>query len=154
MLKSDFSNYTGLNGRGNYLVRELLYLVEQAEMHPATAAQLQALFTADVNRVQAALTAAQSRDESSGPNAGPRGVATVSIDVTPATSSRTVGQTQQLTVARTPLNASGAVTYASSDATKATVSATGLITAVAVGSATITATLGGKTDTCVVTVTA
>lgn len=77
-----------------------------------------------------------------------------SIDVTPATVSRTVGQTQQLTVARTPANAIGTVTYASSDATKATVNSTGLITAVAVGSATITATLEGKTDTCVVTVTA
>ncbi|AMW36110.1 hypothetical protein HOR13_gp05 [Xanthomonas phage XAJ24] len=70
MIKSDFSNYTGLFGRGNYLVRELLALVEHAEKHPQTAAQLQDLFTADVNRVQAALTAALSRDESSGPNSG------------------------------------------------------------------------------------
>lgn len=68
MLKSNFSNYTGLFGRGNYLVRELLELVEHAEKHPQTAAQLQALFTADVTRVQAALTAALSRDGSSGPN--------------------------------------------------------------------------------------
>ncbi|UGL61156.1 hypothetical protein [Xanthomonas phage MUD8-T1] len=70
MQKSDFSNYTGLSGRGNYLVRELLYLVEQAEMHPQTAEQLQALFTADAARVQAALTAAADRTRMSGPAGG------------------------------------------------------------------------------------
>lgn len=71
MLKSDFSNYTGLNGRGNYLVRELLYLVEQAQQHPQTAAQLETLFNADVARVQAAITAAKARPRMSGPGGGP-----------------------------------------------------------------------------------
>lgn len=70
MLKSDFSNYTGLFGRGNYLVRELLALVEHAEKHPQTATKLETLFNADVARVQAAITAAKSRAESSGPGGG------------------------------------------------------------------------------------
>lgn len=70
MLKSDFSNYTGLYGRGNYVARELLMLVEHAEQHPQTAAQLLAKFNADSARVVAAITAAQSRAESSGPNSG------------------------------------------------------------------------------------
>lgn len=152
MLKADFHNYNPYFGRANYLVRELHLLVEHAEKHPQTAAQLQALFTDDVSKIQAALTAAQSRAESSGPGGGPLDVATVSIDVTPATSARTVGQTQQLAVARTPSTATGTVTYVSSAPGVATVSATGLITAVAAGTATVTATLDGKTDTCVVTV--
>lgn len=67
MLKSDFSNYTGKYGRGNYLVRELLLLVEHAEKHPQTATELQELFDADVLRVQDALTAAAARVKLSGP---------------------------------------------------------------------------------------
>ena len=79
------------------------------------------------------------------------------ISVTPATTSKAVGATQQLTVAYAPINASlREVTYSTSDATKATVSASGLITAVAAGTATITATAkdGSWSDTCMVTVTA
>ncbi|UUR56228.1 hypothetical protein pXoo2106_45 [Xanthomonas phage pXoo2106] len=72
MLKSDFpGQYTGLYGRGDYIRRELQLLVEYAEQHPQTAAQLQAIFSGDVALVQAALTAAQSRTQSSGPNSGP-----------------------------------------------------------------------------------
>lgn len=71
MQKSSFSNYTGLFGRGNYLIRELLALVEHCEQHPQTAAQLEALFNADVGRVQAAITAAKARTQSSGPGGGP-----------------------------------------------------------------------------------
>lgn len=153
MQKSDFpSNYTGLNGRGNYLHRELLYLVEQAEMHPQSAVQLLAKYDADAAVVRSHLVAAAARPTMSGPGTGPRNVPTDSIDVTPATVTLAVAATRQLAVARTPSTASGNPTYATSDATKATVSATGLITAVATGSATITVTLGGKTDTCVVTV--
>ena len=79
--------------------------------------------------------------------------ASVSLD--PATASKTVGQTQQLTPTVLPASAvNKKVTYSTSDATKATVSATGLVTAVAAGTATITVTTvdGGFTDTCVVTV--
>lgn len=78
------------------------------------------------------------------------------ISVTPATTSKAVDATQQLTVAFAPTNASlREVTYSSSDEEIATVSATGLITAVAEGTATITATSkdGSWTDTCEVTVT-
>lgn len=81
----------------------------------------------------------------------------VSIDVTPATKTLTVAApTQQLTTAFTPSDSTDQrLTYVSSDPTKATVSATGLITRVANGSTTITVTTveGGKTDTCVVTCT-
>jgi uncharacterized protein YjdB len=77
------------------------------------------------------------------------------IDVTPATSSKAVGSTTQLSTAAVP---SGAIlpirTYASSDITKATVNSTGLVTFVAVGTATITVTAGGFTDTVAITVTA
>ncbi len=81
------------------------------------------------------------------------------IDVTPSTSSKAAGQTTQLAVVATYPDASTEVvttqaTYLSSDPTKATVNAAGLITFVAIGSATITATFQGKTDTCAVTVTA
>lgn len=79
-----------------------------------------------------------------------------SIEVTPA--SKTIdlseGETVQLVVAFTPANASSKdVTYVSSDPTKATVSATGLVTPVATGTTTITVTTrNGKTDTSAITV--
>jgi len=78
----------------------------------------------------------------------------VSIDVTPATATIAVAGTRQLAVAFTPSDASSDyVTYTSSDVTKATVSATGLVTGVASGSATITVRTGnGKTDTVAITV--
>jgi uncharacterized protein YjdB len=80
-----------------------------------------------------------------------------SISVTPATVTLDIsnGETQQLTTVQTPSSAHAGLTYVSSDATKATVSNTGLITPVAAGSATITvkATADNSiTDTCVVTV--
>jgi hypothetical protein len=84
-------------------------------------------------------------------------VAVASIDVTPATATKAVGATQQLTVVATLDNTdtetvTNDCTFTTSDPAKATVSASGLITAVATGSATITAHYAGKTDTCVVTV--
>jgi hypothetical protein len=77
-----------------------------------------------------------------------------SIDVTPATATIAVAGTRQLVVAFTPSDASSnAVTYTSSDVTKATVSASGLVTGVASGSATITIrSANGKTDTVAITV--
>ena len=59
---------------------------------------------------------------------------------------------QQLTATKTPSNASDPVVWSSSDTTVATVSETGLVTAVADGSATITATCGEQTATCTVLV--
>ncbi|QWY83486.1 putative structural Ig-like protein [Rhizobium phage RHph_X2_28B] len=79
------------------------------------------------------------------------------ISVAPATANLANSGTQQLTVTFTPADAANRdVIYTTSDATKATVSASGLITASATndGEVTITATSvdGGFTDTCVVTV--
>lgn len=77
------------------------------------------------------------------------------LSIAPATSALAPAATEQLTPTVTPADAANrTVTYATSDATKATVSASGLITAVAAGVATITATTedGGFIDTCVVTV--
>jgi uncharacterized protein YjdB len=62
----------------------------------------------------------------------------VTLTATPATTSVQVGQTQQITAAAVPADAT--VTYMSSDEAKATVSATGLVTGVAVGTANITVT--------------
>lgn len=79
-----------------------------------------------------------------------------SISVAPATSGKAAGQTTQLVVTATYADSSTAVvtedaTYVSSVPAKATVDAAGLITFVATGPSTITATYGGKTDTCVAT---
>lgn len=83
-------------------------------------------------------------------------VAVTGVTIAPKTASINVGATQQLTPTVAPSNATNkAVTYTTSDATKATVNASGLVTGVAVGSATITVktTDGNKTDTSVITVT-
>ena len=67
------------------------------------------------------------------------------------------GDTAQLTETVLPSNATDkSVSWSSSNTSVATVSSTGLVTAVSAGSATITVTTtdGGKTDTCAVTVTA
>jgi uncharacterized membrane protein len=88
--------------------------------------------------------------------APPSFVATV--DVTPATVSFAAGETAQLSVVVMDQNSivlvGRTVVWSTSNAAKATVSSTGLVTAVAAGSATITATCEGKTDTCAVTVNA
>lgn len=79
------------------------------------------------------------------------------VAVTPATASVAVGETVDLEAVVTPVGASQLVTWTSSDATKASVSATGLVTGIAVGTATITATSaadGTKTDTSTITITA
>lgn len=75
------------------------------------------------------------------------------IAVVPSTASVLKDATVQLQAVLTPAGATGEITWASSDNTYATVSATGLVTGVAAGSATITATCGTFSDTCVVTVT-
>ena len=70
------------------------------------------------------------------------------VEVTPSTATLVVGVTQQLTAVTK--DATGAVlsgrtvTWTTSDSTKATVSSTGLVTARAAGSATITASSEGK----------
>jgi uncharacterized protein YjdB len=78
-----------------------------------------------------------------------------SIVLNKATTSIVAGQTETLTVTYTPADTtdSKTIVWTTSDATKATV-ANGVVTAVAAGTATITATCNGKTATCAVTVTA
>src|SRR5207248_1929259 len=84
-------------------------------------------------------------------------VPVASVAVNPATPSVAVGGTVQLTA--TPQDSVGnslpgrTVTWASSASTVASVSTTGLVTGVAVGSATITATSEGQNGTATVTVT-
>lgn len=76
------------------------------------------------------------------------------IGVTPSTLALTVGETAQLTALLYPSGIIDDVTWSSSASTKASVSTSGLVTALEAGSATITATCNGKSDTCSVTVSA
>ena len=83
-------------------------------------------------------------------------VSVTGVSVTPATSSITVGGTAQLTATVAPANATNkTIAWTSSNNLVATVSAAGLVTGVAAGNATITATTrdGNFTSTCAVTVT-
>jgi len=78
-----------------------------------------------------------------------------SVSLNKTTDTLTVGGTDTLTATILPTNAtSDTVTWATSDTTIAKVDATGNVTAIEVGTATITATTtdGGKTDTCKVIV--
>lgn len=87
----------------------------------------------------------------------PAPIAIAEVTVTPATLNLEVDETADLEAAVTPVGASQLVTWTSSAPAVASVSATGLVTALAVGTSTITATSaadGTKTDTCAVTVTA
>jgi len=79
-----------------------------------------------------------------------------SITVAPSSKTLAVGGSQQLTATASPDNAlDKTVTWSTSNGSVATVSSTGLVTAVAAGTATITATANdgsGKTGTCSITV--
>jgi hypothetical protein len=83
-------------------------------------------------------------------------VAVASVSVSPASANVTAGQTVQLTA--TPRDASGnvllgrVVTWASSNGALATVSNSGLVTGVAAGAVTITATSEGQSGSSTVTV--
>src|SRR3989442_13900436 len=85
----------------------------------------------------------------------PPPVPVASITVSPATASVAVGQAVQLVA--TPKDASGiplggrVVTWATSNAGGATVSGSGLVSGVAVGAMTITATSGGVQGTAAIT---
>lgn len=77
-----------------------------------------------------------------------------SVTLNKTTTSIKVGANETLTATVTPEGASQTVTWTSSDDTKATVDANGKVTAVAEGTATITAkTANNKSATCTVTVT-
>ncbi len=71
----------------------------------------------------------------------------------PETAELEAGATAQLTATLTPAESSTKVVWSSDNTDVVTVSQTGKITAVAAGSATITATAGSVSDTCTVTVT-
>jgi hypothetical protein len=78
------------------------------------------------------------------------------VSISPATGSLNINSTLQLTAAVTPSNATNkSVSWSSSAPAIATVSSTGLVTALAAGTATITATTadGGFTATAAITVT-
>lgn len=82
-------------------------------------------------------------------------VAVTSVRLSPASATLTVGATQQLTPTVLPSNATNkSVSYASNNAGVATVNASGLVTAVSTGTATITVTTadGNKTSTAAITV--
>lgn len=77
------------------------------------------------------------------------------VTVSPATTTLSIGATQQLTPTVAPANATNkTVTYSSNNTSVATVNGSGLVTAIASGSATITVTTqdGAKTATAVITV--
>lgn len=74
------------------------------------------------------------------------------VSVTPSSAAIEQGQTVQLTAKTKPPGS--AVTWSSSNATVATVDQSGLVTGVAAGSATITASASGKSGTSAITVTA
>ena len=83
-------------------------------------------------------------------------ISATGVEVTSATASLAVGATQQLSGTVEPVDATNkAITWTTSAPSIATVSSTGLVTAVSAGTATITATTadGDFTDTCAVTVT-
>ena len=87
----------------------------------------------------------------------PTTVAVTGVSITEGDQTLEIGQTVQLTAVVEPENATNKnVTWSSSDEAVATVSATGLVTAVAEGTATITVTTedGNKTDSITITITA
>lgn len=78
---------------------------------------------------------------------------TVSGILLPATATVSSGATLQLDPVLLPFGVKSAISYSSATTAKATVSSTGVVTGVASGSSVITATAGGKSATCTVTVT-
>jgi uncharacterized protein YjdB len=86
----------------------------------------------------------------------PPTVTVTGVTVSPTSKTLSVGETQQLTETVAPSNATNkAVTWSSSNASVASVSPAGLVTANSSGTATITVKTqdGNKTATCVVTIT-
>ncbi|MEO6527941.1 MAG: Ig-like domain-containing protein [Gemmatimonadaceae bacterium] len=76
-----------------------------------------------------------------------------SITVSPSAATVTVGQSAQLTATASPPSAPATIVWSSSNAAVATVSASGLVTGVAAGSATISATSGSVSGSSAITVT-
>ena len=75
------------------------------------------------------------------------------VEISPAIMSLEIGKTAQLSAIVTPLDAEfTSLTWKSSDNAIATVDGNGKVTAIAKGTAMITAKVGGKTGTCTVTI--
>ena len=87
----------------------------------------------------------------------PSTLAVAVVTISPTTSNVNVGATQQLSATLTDVQGAvligRAIAWNTSDATKATVSNTGLVTGVAAGVVTISATSEGKTGSATVSVT-
>ena len=77
-----------------------------------------------------------------------------SISVSPSSATVAAGSTVQLTATANPASSATSFTWSSSDNAVATVSTTGLVTGVAAGNATISASAGGKTGRSSITVSA
>ena len=95
-------------------------------------------------------------DSSSGGDSGNTGGGTTTVPTESITLNKTaltlkVGGSETLTATRTPANSTDSVAWSTSDKTVATVS-NGKVTAVKAGTAKITATAGGKSAECTVTV--
>lgn len=75
-----------------------------------------------------------------------------SISVSPSSATVSAGATVQLTATASPPGSATTFTWASSNTAAATVSSSGLVTGVAAGSATISASTGGKSGTSSITV--
>lgn len=75
------------------------------------------------------------------------------ISLNKSTASVSVGKTLQLSASVQPSGATGTVSWSSNNSSVASVNSTGLVTANAAGSATITASINGLTANCVITVT-
>jgi len=109
-------------------------------------------------RITATAEAANSGSVSAYVDITVTAIAVSGISVSPSSASLTVGDTQQLTATISPSNATNKnVNWASDTTSVATVSSSGLVTAIAAGTATITVTSAAdssKKATCTVTVTA
>lgn len=79
---------------------------------------------------------------------------TISGVLLPAAATVAVGESKKLAATLVPFGVEGTVTYTSATPAKATIDANGVVTGVATGSSVITATAGGFSATCTVTVSA
>lgn len=150
MKASVLPNLRGKISNNNRLKIELTKAINQAIVYAKRSAVGYAAVSDDVSDLlYAALTQLRSWTRAD------------SITVLPVSNTKAVAQTQQISLTATypdgvteAVSASDPrVTYATSNAARATVSATGLVTAVATGSAaTITVTFQGRTDTYLITV--
>lgn len=78
-------------------------------------------------------------------------VHTTDIEIESSVSLTSLGATHQITYTLTPANSGDPISWSSSDTNVCTVSDSGIVTAVGCGTATITATSNGHSDTCAVT---